>query len=612
MNERLMFLRKKAGELPPTPGVYLMRDKNGVILYVGKSKKLQNRVMSYFVGEKRNYKTARMVERVYDFDTVLCDTEIEALALENTLIKKHTPKYNIKLKDAKSYPYIKITADAYPALIVTRDRHADGGKYFGPYSGMSVAYDVADTVRRIFALPTCKRRFPRDIGKERPCLYRDMGRCTAPCAGDITKEAYRARMAQVADVLSGNMKSAVEAVEADMRRAAEEERFEEAARYRDSITALKNLREKQKVLGDETAEQDAVAFYSDDVCGVLSVLNIRGGKLNNKNDFLFSGNEILEDEDCVSFLCRYYGDAVDIPREILLSFDPGEEECLWLSDRLTEIKGRRVAVRSPKRGDNRKICDMAYHNAEEKAAVYRREREKEDKNLILLSSMLGLEVIPDRIEAYDISNIGDEAITASMVVYENGGMKKSDYRTFRVRVGETRDDFASMKEALSRRLAHIGKEEGSLGTRPDLILLDGGKGQVSAVREAMAECGADIPLFGMVKDDFHKTRALTDGENEIGIAKEPGVYALIYRIQEEAHRVAYTHSQNRKRRTLTHSELEKIPGIGEKKARLLLTAFAGIQRLKNADFEEIRAVRGIRDAEARAVYNHFHNEGKEE
>ena len=606
MNERLSYLRKKAGELPLSPGVYRMLDEKGKILYVGKSRTLRNRVSSYFVGGNHSYKTEKLVERIHDFEVTLCDTEIEALTLENILIKKHTPKYNIKLKDAKSYPYVKVTREAYPHVLVTRERKPDGARYFGPYSGMSTAYDVCDTVRKIFALPTCKRVFPRDVGKERPCLYRQMGRCIAPCAGEVSEAEFKRRIDAASAVLRGDVGAAVRDVETAMMAAAEEERFEEAARLRDSIAALRKLREKQKVVGDEGADVDVVAFASDVSYGAVAVFSIRNGQMTNQNEFLFSGDEILDEDSVSAFLSDYYGDGASLPKEILLSETLSDEETALLSTHFSALRGNKVTLRTPQRGAHKKLCEMARANALEKIAAYRREVEKEDKNLILLAAMLSLEIVPDRIEAYDVSNVGDEFITASMVVYANGSLQKSEYRSFRVRVGETRDDFASMKEALNRRLSHIGDSDTSLGRRPDLILVDGGKGQVSAVREAMEETGVSIPLFGMVKDDFHKTRALTDGDAEIGIAKEPGVYALIYRLQEEAHRVAYSRSQNAKRKTIKHSSLEKIPGIGAVKARTLLLAFGTLRRLADADRDEIAAVRGIHASDADAIYRYFH------
>ncbi len=607
-NPRITALREKAAALPERPGVYLMKDEKGTILYVGKSRALKNRVSSYFVGTKNSYKTEKMVEKVRTFDTVLCDTEIEALTLENLLIKKHSPKYNIKLKDAKSYPYIKLSDESYPRLTVTRERKSDGGKYFGPYSGTGIAYSVVDTVRRIFALPSCNRVFPRDIGKGRPCLYRDMKRCIAPCDGSVTEESYRARITAAAAVLRGDIAKAAQGLEERMTAAAEEERYEEAAAYRDSIQALKKLREKQKVVGDEKTDADAVAFYADELSGAVSILSIRDGAMVSASEFLFSADEIIDAEGITAFLADYYGEKALLPKEILLSCAADESELLLLSESLTATAGHRVTVRVPVRGNMRKLCDMAETNAREKAAEYRRSREKEDQNLVTLAGLLGLEVIPDRIEAYDISNIGDEHITASMVVYADGALKKRDYRLFRVRVGEGRDDYASMKEALMRRLSHIGEGDTSLGARPDLIVLDGGMGQVNAVKEIMRESPHDIPVFGMVKDDFHKTRALTDGERELSFAKENGVYLFIYRLQEEAHRFAYSNSQKAKRKTLRHSTLTKISGIGDKKARLLFQAFGSIARIKEATVENLAAVRGLTEADAIQIHHYFHSE----
>lgn len=607
MNPELPRLREKAAALPLCPGVYLMKNKDGRIIYVGKSRKLRNRVSSYFVGE-HNRKTERMVAQVRDFDTILCDSEMEALALENTLIKQHAPHYNIKLKDAKSYPYIKVTDGAYPRLFVSRERKGDRARYFGPYPGTSAAYAAADAVTRIFHLPTCRREFPRDIGRERPCLYRQMGRCMAPCTGEVSGEAYRAAIASACAVLGGNIRETVEKLTADMMRYAESEQFEEAAHCRDGINALKQLTDRQKVISDAGVEQDVLAVYADEVCGVLARLAVRDGKLCEKNEFLFSAAEIAESETLTAFLYEYYREKEQIPREILLDFALDEEEYATLEAVFAERAGRRVYLRTPERGAKRKLCDMALTNAKEKAERYREERAKEDKTLVRLASLLALEVLPERIEAYDISNIGAEHITASMVVWADGGLKRADYRTFRLSDERGIDDYAAMREALTRRLAHIGDGTPSLGERPDLILLDGGVGHVHTVREVLDEMGLDIPLFGMVKDDYHKTRALTDGESDIGIAGESAVYAMIYKIQEEVHRVAVRHTMGAKRKSLKRSKLEDIPGIGPTKARLLLAAFSGITRLKRAHLDDIAAVRGISEKDAVSIYNYFHPE----
>lgn len=605
MNPHILRLREKAAALPLQPGVYLMKDKNGKIIYVGKSRKLKNRVSSYFVGE-HNRKTARMVAAVADFDTILCDSEIEALSLENVLIKQHNPHYNIKLKDAKSYPYIKVTDSPYPRLLVTRDREAGHGRYFGPYTGTAAAYAAADAVNRIFRLPTCRRSFPRDIGKERPCLYRQLGRCIAPCTGQVSAAEYGALMHAACAVLNGNVRDTVNRLEADMLRYAEEERFEEAARCRDSMAALQHLTEKQKVVADAEVEQDVFAVYTDDTCGVLSMLVIREGKLCGKNEFVFSAAELSDAESLSAFLFDLYRDGSKLPREILLDFALEEEETEALAHVFTERAGHRVTLATPQRGAKRRLCAMAEANAKERAARYAADTVREDKTLVALCRLLGLEVLPERIEAYDISNLGTEHMRAAMVVYEGGGMKRADYRTFAIRSTDGIDDYGAMREALTRRLSHVGDGSPSLGTAPDLLLLDGGVGHVHVGREVLASLGLDIPIFGMVKDDFHKTRALTDGENEISLARDNNVFTLLYKIQEEVHRVAVRQTMGAKRKTLRRSKLEEIPGIGPTRAKLLLAAFGGLGKIKQAKEDDIAAVRGISQTDAAAVYRYFH------
>ena len=610
-NPHLSALREKALLLPLCPGVYIMKNGAGEVIYVGKSRKLKNRVSSYFTKQHASSKTARMVSLVRDFDYILCDGEMEALTLENTLIKKHSPRYNIKLKDAKSYPYIKITSEPYPRVTVTRRRVKDGGRYFGPYRSSAAAHEAIETVNRILALATCRRSFPRDIGKERPCLYKQMGRCVAPCTGEISEAEYRMLIRSAARILDGNTRETRAELEESMLRAAEREEFELAAHYRNSIRSLERLCDRQKVVADESVSRDVFALYENDLSGVLAVLNVRSGKLIGKNEYLFSANELTETDDLAGLLLQYYREIADFPREILTDFALDEQEYESLSSYFTSLAGFRVQVRTPMRGELRELCDMALANAKERVERYRTESEREDKTSVLLASLLGLEVVPDRIEAYDISNIGREHITASMVVFSGGKPKKTDYRTFRIQTTDGIDDYAAMREAISRRLRHIGDGSPSLGERPDLILLDGGVGHVASVRPLLEESGhSDIPLFGMVKDDYHKTRAMTDGERELGIAAEQSVYVLIYRIQEEAHRVAVSHTMGAKRKTLSKSSLEQIPGIGPAKAKALLAAFGTLKRLSEATREELMALRGIGEKDALAVLSYFEKKKK--
>ena len=598
-------LRDKANSLPSTPGVYIMKNADGEVIYVGKSKKLKNRVTTYFTGNKHTYKTAKMVSHVEDFDYIVCKTEIEALTLENVLIKKHSPRYNIKLKDAKSYPYIKVTAEEFPRLFVTRERRSDRASYYGPYQGSASAHSALDTVMKIFTLPTCKRSFPRDIGKERPCIYKDMGRCAAPCTGALSAAEYRALVKCAESVLDGNVRGTKEMLAADMNAAAENMEFERAAMLRDSIRALEKLSEKQKVVADARVNRDVFSLYTSETEGVLAILSIRDGALVNKNEFILSLSELTSPEDAVSLIADYYDTSTKAPKEIMIDFDLSDEDISLLSEYLSADTKYKVTVRKPERGDARALCELARKNAEESARQYRLEGEREDKNLRRLATLLGLSELPVRIEAYDISNIGNENITASMVVCENGKLKKSDYRVFTIKSTDGADDYASMREVMERRLSHIGDGTASLGTAPDLILLDGGATHVGTARPVIERYAPDIPVFGMVKDDFHKTRAITDGEREISIAYEAGVYAFIYKLQEEAHRFAVKNSQGAKIRSMTTSTLEKIKGIGPKKARLLLSAMP-LARIKNASKTELLSVKGIGESDAENIYSYYH------
>lgn len=602
---KLERLRDKANSLPTSPGVYLMKSASGDILYVGKSKKLKNRVTSYFSGNRHTVKTERLVSLIDDFDYILCDTEIEALTLENVLIKKHTPKYNIKLKDAKSYPYIKVTSGEYPILTVTRERRADRARYYGPYQGTAQAYTALDTVRKIFALPNCKRRFPSDIGRERPCLYLDMGRCSGLCTGRVSAEAYRADVRRAEAVLDGHVREAVDMLTQEMTAAAEALAFERAASLRDSIASLHKLLEKQKVVADVKVCRDVFALYASETVGVLSMLAVRGGAVVHKNEFILSSAQLSDAEDAMQLIVDYYDAQQNLPPQVMLDFPLSDDDLTLLSDYLSLKAEHRVHVRTPERGEGRRLCDLALENAAEAARQYRLEGEREDKHVQRLCELLALPERPRRIECYDISNIGREAIVGAMIVYEDGKYKKSDYRLFSVKSADRPDDYASMREVLTRRLTHIGDATASLGTAPDLLLLDGGATHVHVGREVLTSLSLDIPLFGMVKDDFHKTRALTDGEREISIAQETNVYTFIYKLQEEVHRFAITSSQKEKRRTMTHSTLQRIDGIGPAKARKLLAAMP-LGALRRASVEELLAVRGISRADAEAIYAYYH------
>ena len=601
-------LLEKANSLPLSPGVYIMKDKDDRVIYVGKSRKLKNRVSQYFQNGEKSIKTARMVAAVRDFAYFLCETEIEALTLENTLIKQHTPKYNIRLKDAKSYPYIKITDEPYPRLVMTRKRERDRGRYFGPYSGTSTVYAVMDTLCRILSLPTCKRRFPRDIGKERPCIYYQMGRCCGPCTGKVSEEDYAALMSMAADVLRGHTAEVKRALSEQMYAHAEAERFEAAARCRDTLQALDRLRQKQTVVASPDTEQDVIGYYEDDVTSCVSIFYIRAGAVMDKEEYLAGGERILNEESLGAFICEHYRVREQIPRQILLSFSPDEQEKSAIEAYLSDMAGHKVSIRTPERGQGKTLCDLVCANAAERVRQYRREAEGDEETLWRLASLLGLETYPARIEAYDISNLGAEHLTAGMIVCEESKFNRADYRHFKIKSVEGTDDYASMREALDRRLAHLQDVEGSFSRLPDLILLDGGRGHVSTVRALMAERGLDIPVFGMVKDDFHKTRALCTEDGEISIAREKDIFSLIYRIQDEVHRFTVSRMSAAKSKTLTRSSLTAIKGIGAAKAKVLLTAHGGLAGVRAATEEQLAATKGISAADARNIYAHFHKE----
>ncbi len=606
--ERKAYLLEKANALPACPGIYIMRDRAGRVIYVGKSRKLKNRVSQYFQAGAKNPKTERMTSLVWEFETVICDTEIEALTLENAYIKQYSPKYNIKLKDAKSYPYIKITEGEYPRIVSVRRRDDDKAKYFGPYSGTSTVYSVIGAVSKVLRLPLCSRVFPRDIGRGRPCIYYQMGRCCGVCTGKVGRDEYAALIKSAADIFGGNTAAVKRELTCKMENYAAEEKYEEAARCRDTIAALDRLRERQKVVSAPGEEEDIIALYDGGDCSVISVLSVRDGVMSDKSDFAFGAGEIADADGMSAFICGYYKARGYVPAKVLLSFELDENENEALSSCLSDMAGKKISVRTPERGDAKKLCEMALANAADKAREFRASAERDERTLVRLAELLKLETYPSRIEAYDVSNIGSESMRCGMIVVSDGRFSKKDYRSFAIKSIKGADDYAAMREALERRLSRLSDASGSFAEAPDLILLDGGRGHVSTIRALLDEKGIEIPVFGMVKDDYHKTRALSGGDvdGEINIAKEKQVFMLIYRIQEEVHRFTYGKTSAAKRKTLKTSVLVAIDGIGEKKAGLLLTHFGGLEAVKKAGIDELSAVKGISGKDAKAVYAHFH------
>lgn len=607
--KRLAELLNKANDLPLTPGVYIMKDKNGTVIYVGKSRKLKNRVSQYFQNSKKNFKTAKMVSAAEDFEYILCATEIEALSLENTLIKKYSPKYNIKLKDAKSYPYIKITDEEYPKIVFTRNRKNDKGKYFGPFSGASIAYSILDILHKFLGIPNCKRRFPQEIGKQRPCLYYQMRQCCGLCTGKISKEDYSALINCAANILRGNINSSVSMLEERMLAFAEEENYEAAAKCRDTIKALTSLNEKQSVVASPDVNADVFGFYGDDVAACMSVMYIRNGVVSDKADFVFNNEAITDSEALSAFLIEHYIDKEYIPKSVILSFELGDDDILAIEDFLFEKVNKRITVKKAERGTFKELATVVKDNATEKIRQLKLQNQKDESILVSLAELLSLESLPERIEAYDISNLGGENITAGMVVYKNGHPSKNDYRLFNIKtVSGAPDDYASMREAIRRRIKHLKEDSSSsFSEYPDLMLIDGGKGHVSVVKEVLNEENIYIPVFGMVKDEFHKTRSLCTEQDEINIAREQAIFMLIYRIQEEVHRFTVDKVMKAKRSTLTHSSLEKIDGIGPAKAKRLLGALGSFTAVKKASEQELLAVKGISKADAAKIYQYFNS-----
>ena len=603
--DRLTRLLEKANTLPLCPGVYIMKNAADKVIYVGKSRKLKNRVSQYFQNSTKNAKTYKMVMSVDHFDYIVCHTEMEALTLENTLIKQYNPKYNIKLKDAKSYPYIKVTHEAYPRLLYTRSRTNDKATYYGPYTGVSTVFSILTLLQKTFGIPSCHLRFPADIGKKRPCIYKQMGQCCGVCTGEVSEEEYRELIRAATEILRGNIKETRRQLEERMYQFSENENYEAAIRYRNTITALDKLSEKQKVVASARENHDVIGLFEGEVCAGISVLNVREGVLVNKVDYVFGNERILDENGISAFLCEYYRGKEDVPHEILLSFDLAEEEAHLVGQYLSSVVGKRIELRTPERGDKRALCKMAVENAEQAARQYVSETERSDTVLATLAERLGLESLPERIEAYDISNLGSEHKTAGMIVCEDGKLKPRDYRSFSIKGVEGTDDYACMCETIRRRFSHLDDDSGSFSQLPDLILLDGGKGHVSCVRGVLEEMGMDVPVFGMVKDDYHKTRALCDTEREISIARDQQIFVFIYKLQEEVHRYTVGRMEYAKRKTLKTSSLEAIKGIGPQKARAILLKFGSLDAVKSADTKALAETRGISQRDAEAIVSYF-------
>ncbi len=608
--ERSKDFREKLDTLPSFPGVYIMKNDKGKIIYVGKSKCLKNRVSSYFHSNGHNIKTQKLVSNIFDFETIVTRSEAEALVLENELIKRHNPKYNIKLKDAKTYPYIKLTAEGrFPKLSLSRKRDDSNGKYFGPYTSSFAVNDIIKTVQKIFRIPDCEKKF--SYGKKvcRPCLSYHLDYCLGPCAGNIAPEDYADSVRQIECFLRGDSKTAVRMLEEKMYAASEGMRFEEAAKYRDSINNLKKLSEKQAVVSTPKNEEDVFGYCETDTLSCVTVLKVRGGIVSDKDTIFLSPDEINDREALCDLILRFYDNFDMIPRRIYISFEISSNSEIELSETLSELSGHSVTVHHPERGDKRALCDIADSNSRESVNTRMAVLSNNEETLINVARLLQLEVIPERIESYDISNSGQTSMYCGMIVLENTKFKKSDYRSFSIKGLDGQDDYGAMTEAIKRRLLHIGADnDSSMNIRPDLILLDGGIGHVNTIKELMSDMNIDIPVFGMVKDEHHKTRTLTDGVNEIGIAKNQEIFNFFYKIQEEVHRYTFSKMDASRRKSVKGSSLAEIEGIGPAKAKSLLKHFGTLTAVKKASLDELMKVSGISKTIAENIINHFNKQ----
>ena len=595
-------LKEKARTLPYAPGVYIMRDKTDKVIYVGKAKKLKNRVSQYFQDTASHTpKTRIMVSKIHHFDVIVAASEFEALVLECSLIKRYMPKYNILLKDDKGYPYLRLNMkDIYPKLDLVSKLADDGADYYGPYGGRGVTHDVMEAIRLTLKLPGCSKQFPRDIGKERPCLNYHMNQCAGWCQANKSCAEYRETILQARELLQGNYKSVSDQIREQMLAAAENLEFELAASLRDRLTAVENLGQKQLVTAGTLADTDVVGYGETEAKACFAVLHFSGGNLLDKDYEVFPRPDD-KDEAVSSLLKQYYLSRGLAPKRVLLPFEIEDGELF--SQLLEQKLGRKPKIHIPQRGDNLRLVELACKNAFEEAERVTGKEERVSATLILLGKMLGMEA-PGRMEAYDISNISGTDIVASMVVFQDGKPRKSDYKRFKLEGMTNQDDYASMHQIIRRRFAHYKAGDKGFEETPDLLLIDGGINHANVALRALQELGLDFPVFGMVKDDRHRTRALVTPEGqEIRIDHNPAIFSLIGNIQEETHRFAITYHRQLRSKRLRYSELDSIPGIGPKRKQELLRQFKSLTNIGKATLPELERLLP-KDAAA-AVYHHF-------
>ena len=606
MNPKLSELRKKAMALPLLPGVYIMHDKSNAIIYIGKAKALKNRVSQYF-GSQNNHaeKVRRMVDNVDWFEYIITDSEFEALILECSLIKQHTPKYNILLKDDKGYSYIRVSPGDWQKLSYVLQKKDDGATYIGPYKSSYYVKSAVEEANKIFMLPTCSRRFPQDFGKARPCLNYHIKQCMAPCTGRVKLADYQESVSQALDFLKGGSGNSIRQLTAQMEEAAENLEFERAARLRDKINAVRRMGDKQKVVANKVLDEDIIAGFSDEGKTCFQVFRFEGGRLFDRESFIVDSG----DADTEEFLLRYYTLRSDIPKQIALDTAPESLDDIgrWLSEK----RGGKVTLTVPQRGEQAQLVSMCRSNAAEALAQQKGATVREYSVLGELQEVLGLKKLPEYIESYDISNLAGTENVAGMIVYKNGKPLKSAYRKFKIKGFDGQDDYGSMKEVLTRRFEEYQKAEPAdegFGRLPDLILLDGGRGQVRVVREVLQDMGLDVPLFGLVKDDKHRTRAVTDEGHEISVSARRQLFAFLSKMQDEVHRFAIGYHHSRRSKNTFRSSLTEIDGVGTVRAKALLKYFRTIDNISKADPEELEAAPKMTKDSAQAVFRYFHPE----
>ena len=605
-------IEEELKKLPRQPGVYIMHDAHDEIIYVGKAVNLRNRVHQYFQeGYKKSPKITRMVSHIAYFEYIVTDSELEALVLENNLIKENRPKYNTMLKDDKTYPYIKVTVNEdYPRIMLTRRIKKDRARYFGPFSNAGAVRETIDMLHGTYRIRTCDRRLPEDMGKGRPCLNHHIHMCDAPCQGYISKEAYRANIDKALEFLEGKYSSTVETIKARMEEASEALDFEAAAGYRDMMNAVLHVAQKQKITLEKADDHDVIAAAKDDKEAVIQIFFIRSGKMIGREKY-FIRAEIDDTLEMLleAFIKQFYADMPLLPREIWIEREIPDHSLIeqWLSG----LRGTQVHIVVPRTGSKHQMVELAYKNAlqvlTQDADRMRREQAKTVGAVLEISELLGLSDI-HRMESYDISNTSGVESVASMVVYTDGVPNRSHYRKFRIKTVTGPDDYGSMREVLTRRFTHDrGKNDISFNTLPDLLMIDGGRGQVHAVLKVLKELGIVIPVCGMVKDDRHRTRGLFYDEKEVSISPDSEAFKLVTRIQDETHRFAIEYHRSLRQKDQIHSVLDDIRGIGPARRKALLLHFKNIEAIKGADTEALASVEGMNRAAAEAVYSFFHD-----